>query len=106
MAFSEELIQQVWETARGMTELSPEVWRRDECGAWIRREHYGHEHSEFGWKILNVSPGEPDVPANLRSFHHANGYDRAGRRARCTLTADQTDVPVTGHLRQPRNRSV
>ena len=40
MAFSEELIQQVWETARGMTELSPELWRRDECGAWIRREHY------------------------------------------------------------------
>jgi hypothetical protein len=105
MAFSEEMIQQTWEKARGMTELGPEDWRRDECGAWIRREHYGHAHSEFGWKIVNVSLGGPDVLDNLRPFHHANDFDRATRRARCMVAADQTGVPVTGHLREPRNRA-
>jgi len=105
MPFSGTLIQQVWEKARGMTEPSPELWRRDECGAWIRHEHYGNERSGFGWKILNVSAGGPDVLDNLRAFHHANGYDPANGRARCSVTADRTGVPVTGHLREPRNRA-
>lgn len=104
MAHSEEVIRQVWEKARGMTELSPELWRRDECGAWIRRDHYGQTRSDFGWKIENVSVGGPDTVENLRAFHHANSYDRAGRHARCRVTADQTDIPVTGHVREPRNR--
>jgi hypothetical protein len=104
MAHSDEVIRKVWEKARGMTELSPEEWRRDECGAWIKRDQYGHPHAEFGWKIENVSVGGPETVENLRPFHHANGYDRAGRHASCHVTADQTSIPVTGHLREPRNR--
>jgi hypothetical protein len=30
---------------------------QDACGAWMRREHFGHEASEFGWKIERVAPG-------------------------------------------------
>jgi hypothetical protein len=104
MELSGELIQRIWEKARGMTELSSELWRKDECGAWIKRDQYGHTHSEFGWKVENVSPGGPEVLENLRPFHHANGYDRAGRHEKCHVTADQASVPVTGHLREPRNR--
>lgn len=105
MAFSNEMVARVWEKARGTTELSTETWRKDECGAWINCEQYGHEHSDFGWKIVNVSVGGPDVLENLRPFHHANGYDHARPHARCRVTADQTDVPVTGHIRNPRNRA-
>jgi hypothetical protein len=104
MAFNDETIERVWEKARGMTELGPELWRLDECGAWIRRDHYGSEHSEFGWKIENVVPGGPDVLENLRPFHHANGFDRATGRARCHVKADRTGVPVMEHIREPRNR--
>jgi hypothetical protein len=104
MALSEEVVRKVWEKARGMTELSPEMWRKDECGAWIKRDQYGHAHAEFGWKIENVSLGGPDSVENLRPFHHANDYDRASRRARCRMTADQAGIPVTGHIREPRNR--
>ena len=53
-AFSSETIDKVWQKARGMTEPSAEIWRRDECGAWIKRDQYGHEQSEFGWRIENV----------------------------------------------------
>jgi hypothetical protein len=105
MAFNDETIDRVWQKARSMTEPTSELWRRDECGAWIRRDHYGSEHSEFAWKIENVSPGGPDVLENLRPFHRANGFDRATGHARCRVTADQTGVPVMEHIQEPRNRA-
>ena len=104
MTFSRETIEKVWLHARVMTDLDPVTWRHDECGAWIRREHYGRTDSDFGWKIANVSAGGPDNAENLRPFQHANGYDRAGRRAHCKVTADQTDLPGTARTREPRNR--
>jgi hypothetical protein len=105
MAFNEETIQRVWEKARGLTEFPSETWRRDECGAWIRRDQYGKAHAEFGWKIENVSTGGPDTLENLRPFHQANGYDHANRHAQCRMTADQTGMQVMEHIREPRNRA-
>jgi hypothetical protein len=102
--YSRDLIDQVWRKARGLTELNPDEWREDECGAWIRRADYGAERSEFGWRIENVSVGGPDTLENLRPFHHANGYDRANRRARCAVTADRSRVPTPEQVREPRNR--
>jgi len=104
MTLSQEMIQQVWERARALGEFPAELWRRDECGAWIRRDQFGREGAEFGWKIENVSLGGPDALENLRPFHHANGYDRANRRAQCRVTADQTGMQVLEHIREPRNR--
>ena len=103
MAYSKEMIAAAWEKARGTTELNVDTWRKDECGAWIKREHFG-EHSPFGWKIVNVSVGGPDHIENLRPFHHSNGYDRANQRGQCRVAADQSAIPVTGHIRSPRNR--
>ncbi len=48
MAFSEETIGQVWQKARAFTEFPAEIWRRDECGAGIRRNQFGKESAEFG----------------------------------------------------------
>lgn len=104
MAFSDETIQQVWQKARGLNDFPAAIWRKDECGAWIRRDDYGKKQSEFGWKIENISLGGPDEIENLRAFQHANGYDRANRRARCRVTADQTGMQVMERIREPRNR--
>ncbi|OGA67572.1 MAG: hypothetical protein A3G83_03815 [Betaproteobacteria bacterium RIFCSPLOWO2_12_FULL_68_20] len=104
MAYTEQVIDQVWRRARAFTELNPETWREDECGAWIRRGDYGQEGSDFGWKIENVSAGGSDTPENLRAFHHSNGYDRANRRPTCRVTADRTHVPTPEQVREPRNR--
>lgn len=105
MKFEQEMVDRLWQKARGTTELSVEIWRKDECGAWIRRDHYGSAQSEFGWKVENVSAGGADTLENLRPFHHANGYDRANRHAVCRMTADQKDMPVMEHVREPRNRA-
>lgn len=106
MAYSEQTIAAVWQGARAFSDIAAEQWRRDFCGAWMRREHYGNERSEFGWKIVNVSPGGPDDVANLRAVHHANGYDMANQAPKCHVRADDAEVPASAHSREPRNRPV
>lgn len=106
MGYSEQLIQQVWEKGRANTDISAELWREDECGAWINREHYGNTNSDFGWKIVNAAPGESDTLKNLRPFHHRNVYDLANQHAKCHVTADRTGLATFEHTFQPRNRNV
>lgn len=106
MEYSEQLVQQVWEKARANVDISADLWREDECGAWINRRHYGDTHSDFGWKIANVSAGGPDTLENLRAFHHRNPYDIAIQQAKCHVTADRTGLAAFEHTFQPRNRNV
>jgi hypothetical protein len=106
MKYGEQIIQQVWEKARASGQVDSNLWREDECGAWIRREDYGKTDSEFGWKILNVTPGAPDTPENLRPFHLINGYDLSRHHPRCHVMADRTGLPVFEHTFDPRNREV
>ncbi len=104
MAFSDEMIQQVWEKGRGTFDQDSSIWRQDECGAWMKREHYGNQHSDYGWKIENVSIGGPDIVQNLRPFHCQNTFDKANHRAKCHVTADRTALEASEHVKEPRNR--
>lgn len=106
MEYSEQLIQQVWEKGRGTGEVDTNVWREDECGAWISRPDYGKTDSDFGWKILNVTPGAPETLENLRPFHHGNGYDLANHKAMRHVMADRTGLATFEHASQPRNRKI
>ncbi len=106
MKLSEQIIQQVWDKARAYTEIDPALWREDECGAWIKRADYGKTDSEFGWHIVNVSPGAPDIPENLRPLHHRNGYDVANHKPKRRVTADRTGLATFEHMFQPHNREV
>lgn len=106
MAFSEALIQQVWEKARGLPERDASEWRQDECGAWLRRTAYEHESSDYGWKIVNDSLGGSDIVENLRPLHCNNTYDRANDKAHCHVTADRTGLPPTGTVDHPKNKTV
>ncbi len=106
MNYSEQLIQQVWEKGRGNGEIDRELWREDECGAWISRADYGKADSDFGWKIVNVTPGAPDTLENLRPFHMLNSYDLANRQVKRHVTADRTGLTVFEHSFDPRNRKV
>ncbi len=106
MSLSEQLIQQVWEEGRAYTEIDPDQWREDECGAWINRADYGKADSEFGWQIVNVAPGAPDTADNLRPLHLGNGYDVANRKAKRHITADRSGLATFEHMFQPHNRKV
>jgi hypothetical protein len=106
MGYGEQVIQQVWEKARANGEMNAELWREDECGAWINRQQYGNANSDFGWKIVDFALGGPDTPENLRPFHHRNAYDLANQQAKCRVTADRTGLATFEHTVQPRNRNI
>ena len=105
MEFDDETVQGVWEKARAIDDKVPTEWRKDECGAWIRRDQYASQVSEFGWKIENVVPGKPPAIDNLRPYQHQNSFDRATGRAHCRVTADREGVPPTASIDTPRNKS-
>lgn len=104
--FTENLIQQVWEKGRAYSDISMEDWREDECGAWMARADYGKADSEFGWKIVKITPGAPDTPDNLRPFHHRNGYDLANRKATRHVIADRSGLATFERTFQPHNRDI
>ena len=105
MEYSEQVIQQVWEKGRGSGGIDTDLWREDECGAWISRPDYGRADSEFGWKIVNVTPGGPHTPENLRPLHLRNDYDVANRQAKRHVTADRTGLATFERTFQPHNRN-
>jgi hypothetical protein len=102
----QELIDAVWEQGRAMPEADPALWRQDACGAWIRRDHYQAQDSDFGWRAQNVTAGGADSAATLRPFHWRNRYDVAVGRAHCRVSADRSGVPAEKVARPPRNRSL
>lgn len=106
MAFSDDIVQKVWEKGRADQDRDADTWRKDECGAWLRREHYDNPVSEFGWKIVNVSAGGADDLENLRPFHRSNEYDRANERPHCHTTSDRQGVPPTAQVGKPGNRGL
>jgi hypothetical protein len=77
MAFIEEMIQQVWEKGKIVSKNEPNVFRKDECGAWIRRNQYGNRNSQYGWEIDHISPGGPDTLSNLRPLQWKNNTDKS-----------------------------
>lgn len=73
--FTEQTIQAIWEKALSVEGYDKETVRKDACGAWIIRGHYGMRDSDFGWEIDHVYPvslGGGDEPVNLRAMHWRN----------------------------------
>jgi len=79
MSFSESIIQKVWEKAYRVAGYDATVWRKDECGAWIRRYEYGNRASQYGWEIDHIRPqseGGGDELSNLRPLQWQNNAAR------------------------------
>jgi hypothetical protein len=87
-----------------VAEADPAEWRQDACGAWIRRDQFGREGSEFGWKIENLAVGPGAAPV-LRPFHLRNAFDPANRKPHCVVKADRAGVPSGEFAAPPRNRA-
>jgi len=90
MAWSDEVIQKVWEKAAAVTGNDTDEWRKDECGAWIGRRYYGSREAQFGWEIDHISPGGSDALSNLRPLQWENNVDKSDGRLKCNVTASET----------------
>lgn len=105
MNFSVQIIQQVWENGRAMPDQDSTVWRKDQCGAWMMRDGYEQEHSDYGWKIWSILPGDSGALEHLRPFHHKNVFNGASGEAQCHVTADRTGLQSTDHIDHPLNKT-
>lgn len=90
MTITNDLIQKVWEKGQAMAGNDPNVFRKDKCGAWIRRTNHGDINSGWGWEIDHITPvskGGTDDLSNLRPLHWINNRERQDGRLSCPITA-------------------
>ena len=72
-------IQRIWEKATVVPGYDPNLWRKDQCGAWICRDDYGERSSDYGWELDHIilrSHGGSDRLFNLRPLHWQNNASR------------------------------
>lgn len=92
--FPQEIVWQVWSKGYIISVLDAPVWRRDGCGAWIRRTDYEDRNSAYGWVIDNIIPksqGGTNEISNLRPLHWENTV-----RRRDDLTSVERHVTALG----------
>jgi len=85
-------IQQVWEKGHLTPNNDPRVWRKDDCGAWIKRDFYGKK-SEFSWEIDHIKPKSKDGSdeiANLRPPQSQNNASRQAGTGDCAVTSNNS----------------
>lgn len=103
MAFTEQQKEAVWNKGRVVPGHDRNVWRKDQCDAWIRRDRYDNRDSQFGWEVDHITPkasGGSDALSNLRPLQWENNLAKSDGRLKCVKTAE---VPYTG---THRNRGV
>ena len=78
--FTQDVIDYVWEKANVDVVNNPDEFRRDNCGAWIRKADYGDTDSEYGWEIDHIQPvnlGGTDNLDNLEPLHWKNNRGKS-----------------------------
>ncbi|MBN2378221.1 HNH endonuclease [candidate division WOR-3 bacterium] len=72
MNYTYNIILKVWEKAQILEGKNPALWRADDHGVLMYREHYGNHESIFGWEVTHIIPialGGKDEISNLKPTH-------------------------------------
>ena len=81
-SWSDEEKKTVWERGDWIKGLSPDTWRKDDCGKLIKRDEHGNRKSDYSWEIDHINPvsnkGDDD-PLNLQPLHWENNADKGDK---------------------------
>jgi len=88
MAFSNQDIQNVWSKGSIVERNDINIWRKDQCGAWINRDLYGDRDSQYGWEIDHIDTNtNNNILSNLRPLQWKNNASRQDEVLTCPVTA-------------------
>jgi 5-methylcytosine-specific restriction endonuclease McrA len=89
MNLSDADIDKVWAKAEYCSpENEKNGFRKDQCGAWIKRSEYGNRNSLYGWEADHITPaskGGTDAVSNLRPLHWKNNTSKSDGRLVCVV---------------------
>ncbi len=94
----DKLIRDVWNKGATDSTNDSNVWRRDECGAWMCFSQYGNRNSPYGWEIDHITSQNhngPDSLSNLRPLQWQNNLSKSSGRLKCVVKAvGENNVPI------------
>lgn len=93
--WTEEEKRKIWNKAQTDDNNDPDLWRKDQCGAWMYYPNYGaasvgEAHTSYKWQIDHIKPeskGGEDVVSNARPLQWFNNDSRQNGRLKTKITA-------------------